>query len=112
MLIGGEPKSLPAPRDVAAARLCVPAVQGCPSAPTQIGAVVLKRPFEKMKPYDFKNLGAALGTAVVPKWGQPGPTRHFKPDVTRHLKAVAAGRKKFHGFAVKVIPNRNIDTTG
>ena len=109
MLIGGQLKDLPPPRDVAAAKLCVPVVQGCPNAPAQIGAVVLKKPFEKMKPYDFKDLGAVLGTAVVPKWGQVGPAKYFRLDITRHLKRVAAGQDKFHGLAVMIIPNRSID---
>jgi hypothetical protein len=109
MLIGGQLTDLPQPRDIKAARLCIPVTNSNPNAPTQVGATLLARPFEKMKPYRFQDLGPVLGTAVVPKQAKAGPPKYYKIEITRGLKKVAAGAAKFHGLGVQVIPNRSID---
>jgi hypothetical protein len=112
MLIGGELKTLPNPRDIAAARLVFPVVHGHDKAATQVGATLLKAPFEANKPFAFEGLGDVIGSTVVPQ--QPGgkdyaPPRTFAIDVTRALKQVAAGEARFHGFALRVVPNRGVD---
>ena len=109
MLVGGTLKDLPAPRDVAAARLCIPVTNAIPQAPTMIGAALLKTPFEPMRPYDLKHLGEASGTAVVPKYPKPAPPKYYKLDVTRIVKRVAAGEVTFHGLALQTVPNRGVD---
>ncbi len=70
---------------------------------------MLTRPFESMKPFDFKHLGGIVGTTVVPKQDGPGPATYHRIDVTRALKRVAAGDSPFHGLAVQIVPNRAID---
>ena len=60
----------------------------------------------------FRGLGDVIGTTVVPR--QPGakdfnPPRTFAIDVTRALKQLAAGEVPFHGFALRVVPNRGVD---
>jgi hypothetical protein len=109
MLIGGDLKGLPSPRRFTAARLCIPVTNSNPNAGTQVGASLLTRSFESMKPFDFKGLGQVAGTTVVPKQAAPGPAKYYKIDVTRGIKRVAAGESPFHGLAVQVIPNRSVD---
>jgi hypothetical protein len=109
MLVAGELKGLPAPRDIAGARLCIPVTNSNPNATTQVAAVLLKKPFEEMKPYDFKDFGGGLGTVLVPKQAGPGEAKYYRMDVTRGLKQIAAGQAKFHGLAIRTVPNRSID---
>ena len=112
-LIGGDLKGLPAPKDLAGARLVFPAVRAHPEAPTKVGVVALKAPFEAGRKYDFADLGDVLGTVVVPKLGQDAPDwnppKEFKVDVTRAVRAIAAGDAGFNGFALRVVPDRGID---
>ncbi len=112
-LIGGELKALPAQKDLAGARLVFPAIRGHESAPTKVGAVALKAPFEAGKNFDFANLGDVLGTVTVPKWDTAGkdwsPAKEFKIDVTRLVRSVIAGEAKFQGLALRVMPDRGID---
>jgi len=110
MLIGGSLGSLPAPGDIAEARLCIPVVNSNPNATSQVAAVGLKKAFEPMKPYDFKDFGGTLGTVLVPK--QPKATekaKYYKIDVTRALKQISRGDLKFNGLAITIVPNRSID---
>ena len=109
MLVGGELGKLPAPRDIAAARICLPVVNSCPQATTQVGCTLLEAPFQKNKPYDFKKLGEVLGTVNVPKQAAPGAAKYYRIDVTRAVKQIAAGEAKFHGFCIRTIPNRSVD---
>ncbi len=112
LLVAGELKDLPKPRKIAAAYVVLPVVRGHPQASTRIAAVALKAPFQKAKPYDFKNLGATLGTAIVPKTpaDKPfDPPKEFKIDVTRGLKQIAAGELKSHGLAIRCVPDRGVD---
>ena len=112
LLVAGELKDLPAARKIASAWVVLPVVSGHQEARTKIAAVALKAPFEKAKPYDFKNLGATLGTAIVPKTpaDKPfDPPKEFKIDVTRGLKQIAAGELKFHGLAIRSVPDRGVD---
>ncbi|HUU09551.1 MAG TPA: hypothetical protein VM431_03320 [Phycisphaerae bacterium] len=111
LLIGGDLKDLPPARDIASANLVLTVVRGHEQAPTKVAAVALSAPFEAGKPYDFKNLGDVLGTAVVPPTPQGqdfSPPREFRLDVTRAVKQVAGG-KTFHGFAVRTVPDRGVD---
>jgi len=109
MLVGGQLSDLPAPRDMAAAHLCIPVTNSNPNATTQVAAVLLKVPFESMKPYDFNNFGAVLGTVNIPKQAEPGPAKYYKIEITRGLKQIAAGEVKFHGLAIRTVPNRSVD---
>jgi hypothetical protein len=113
-LIGGELKDLPALKDLAGARLVFPAVRAHPEAPTKVGAVALKAPFEAGQKYDFANLpDDVLGTVVVPKLAKDAadwaPPKEFKIDVLRAIRNIAAGTAKFQGFALRVVPDRGVD---
>jgi hypothetical protein len=112
-LIGGELKDLPALKDLGAARLVFPAIRAHQEAPTKVGVVVLKAPFEAGQKYDFANLGEVLGTAVVPKLAKDAPDwsppKEFKVDVTRAVRAIVSGDAKFNGFALRVVPDRGVD---
>ncbi|MBL7134521.1 MAG: transglutaminase domain-containing protein [Phycisphaerae bacterium] len=112
-LIGGKLKALPALKDIAAARLVFSAVRAHQNAPTKVGAVALRAPFQAARPYDFARLGDLLGTAVVPKlpanapdWAPP---RQFKIDVTSLVRRISAGEATFHGLALRVVPDRGVD---
>ena len=113
LLVSGDLTNLPAPREIAAARLLVPVTSGHDKAPGQLGAVLLKEPFEKGKAYDFKNLGDPVGLVVIPKQaaGEPEykPAKKLAIDVTRAIKAVASGESTFHGFGLRIVPNRSVD---
>lgn len=109
MLVGGTLEGLPQPRDIAAARLCIPVTNAIPQAPTMVGAALLTKPFEPMKPYDLKGVGEILGTAIVPKYPKPAAAKYYRLDVTRGLKRVAAGDAPFHGLALQTVPNRGVD---
>lgn len=108
MLIAGQVKSLPGARNIAGARLCVPITNAIPQAPTMIGAAWLNKPFESMRPYDLKNVGELIGSAVVPKYAGPAEARYYKLDITRAVKRIAAGAA-CHGIALQTVPNRGID---
>lgn len=111
VLIGGELKDLPPVKRIAAARLVFPVVRANGKSATKAGVTLLNAPFEAGKPYDFKNLGDVTGSAVLPK--QPGedytPPKTFAVEVTRAVKAIASGEAKFHGFALRTIPDRGVD---
>jgi len=109
MLVGGTLKGLPEPRNIAAARLCVPVTNAITQSPTQLGAALLNAPFEAMKPYDLKNVGGVIGTAIVPKYPKPAESKYYKLDITRAIKSIAAGESKFHGLALQTVPNRGVD---
>lgn len=112
-LIGGELKGLPAPKDLAGARLVFPAVRAHDSAPTKTGVVALKAPFAADEKYDFARLGEVIGTVIVPKFEGPGkewsPPREFKIDVTRLIRSVTGGEARFNGLALRVVPDRGVD---
>jgi len=112
-LIGGDLKGLPSLKDLAAARLVFPAVRAHPEAPTKVGAVVLKTAFAAGQQYDFANLGDVVGTVVVPRLSAGdadwSPPKKFRVDVTRAMRAVASGDADFHGFALRVVPDRGVD---
>lgn len=112
-LIGGELRGLPALADLAAARLVFPAIRAHPKAPTKVGAAALRAPFAPGQPYDFSNLGDVLGTVIVPPLADDAPDwappKEFKVDVTRHLRALLSGEARFHGLALRVVPDRGVD---
>ena len=108
MLVAGQMESLPEPRDIAEARLCIPITNATPQAPTMIGAALLNKPFDSMRPYDLKNVGEIIGTAVVPKYPEPAEVKYYKIDITRAVKRIAGG-EKFYGLALQTVPNRGID---
>jgi hypothetical protein len=112
LLVGGQLGDLPRPADIAAARLVFPVVRGHKEAATRVAAVLLKAPAEKGRAYDFANLSDPAGSVNVPK--QPGegdysPPQEFKIDLTRAIKSVAAGEGKFHGLAIRTVPDRGVD---
>ena len=53
-------------------------------------------------------VGAQVGESSLPEpsWN---PAREFKFDVTRQLRAIVNGDAKFHGFALRVVPDRSVD---
>lgn len=112
VLLGGDLKDLPA-KNLAAARICVPVLRGHNSAPGQLGAVFLKAAIEKGSAVDFKTLPDAEGAGLVPK--QPGDVNAYAPakvipiDVTRTIRAIAAGEKKFNGIGLRIVPNQSVD---
>src|SRR5262249_35114737 len=65
-LVSGELKNLPALKDLAGARLVVPAVRGHEKAPTKVGVTALLAPSVAGQAFDFKKLGDVLGTTTVP----------------------------------------------
>lgn len=113
MLVGGDIKDLPRPRDIAEARLVLPVTLGHEKAPTRLDVLALNRPFEAGRGYDFKDFGGAVGTTVVDR--QPvglaayNPPKEFKADVTRYIKSLAAGEARFQGFALRIVPDRGVD---
>lgn len=107
-LVSGELMGLPPLKDLAAARLVFPALRGHDKAPAKLGATALQAPAVSGQRYDFTKLGDVLGTTTVPMgdWGAP---KEFKLDVTRALRSIITGDAKFHGFALRVVPDRGID---
>lgn len=109
----GELKGLPPVKSLAAARLIVPVISGHNKASEKIAAVFLASPVEKGKACDFKDLENTAGSAIVPM--QPAGTSEYKPakpfaiEVTGAVKSIAAGESKFHGVAVRIVPDRGID---
>ena len=112
-LIGGELSELPTLKNLAAARLIFPVTRSHPKAPTKIGAIALCGPFTKDQAYDFSNFGEVLGTVNVPPMAEDAPNwsppKEFKLDVTRHIQSVLIGESKFHGFGLRVVPDRGVD---
>ncbi len=112
-LIGGNLTELPALKDLAAARLVFPATRAHPKAPTKIGVTALRAPFAAGQSYDFSKLGDVIGTTVVPTLADDAPNwlppKEFKIDVTRFVRALLIGEDQFHGFALRVVPDRGID---
>lgn len=109
MLVAGGMNNLPGPKDIAEARLCIPVTNAIPESPTVLGAALLAKPFDSMRPYDLKHVGEVIGTAVVPKYPEPAEAKYYKIDVTRAAKRIAAGDVEFYGFALQTVPNRGID---
>jgi hypothetical protein len=109
----GQLQGLPAPKDLAAARLVFPVVLGHNKASEKVGAVFLPSPPEKGKPLSFKDLDNIAGFAIIPP--QPSDTPTYNPpkpvtmDVTRSLKSIAAGESHFNGIALRIIPDRSTD---
>jgi len=112
-LVGGELRGLPALKDLAAARLVFPAVRAHNKAPAQVGATALQAPFADGQPYDFGKLGDVVGITTVPKLAEDAadwaPPKEFKVDVTRSLRSIINGDARFHGFALRVVPDRGVD---
>lgn len=112
-LIGGELKGLPPLKALAGARLVFPAIRAHDKAPTKFGVTALRAPFAPGAAYDFNQLGDVLGTVILPKLAADAPSwnpaHEFKLDVTRHLRAILSGDAKFHGFALRVVPDRSVD---
>jgi hypothetical protein len=111
-LVGGELKSLPALKDLASARLVFPVARAHTKAPTKVGVVALRAAPTRGRG-DLDKLGDVLGDVIVPRFGADGPpwmpAREFKVDVTRHLRSVILGDVRFHGFALRVVPDRGVD---
>ena len=112
-LIGGELKDLPPLKDLVAARLVFSAVRAHEKAPTKVGVTALKGPFIAGQPFEFDRLGDVLATVNVPQLAENAaewsPAREFKVDVTRQIRSMILGDAKFHGFALRVVPDRAVD---
>lgn len=112
-LIGGELPDLPPLKNLAAARLVVPVTRSHPKSPTKVGVVSLRSPVLKDQSYDFTKLGEVLGTVIVPALADDAPTwsppKEFQFDVTRHIRSLLIGESKFHGFGLRIVPDRSID---
>ena len=112
-LISGELKGLPPLKDLVAARLVFPVVRAHEKAPTKVGVTALKAPFTTGQPFDFDQLGDVLATVNVPQLADDAPSwsppREFKLDVTRQIRSMILGDAKFHGFALRVVPDRAVD---
>jgi hypothetical protein len=112
MLVDGHIQKLPAAADIADAKLVFPVTHGTDQAATKVGVSLLTDAPEKGKPFDFKNLGDVVGTAVVPIQPQGkdyAPPKTFAIDVTRAFKRIAGQNGSFHGFALRVIQDRAVD---
>ncbi len=113
VILDGDLKDLPAKKSIAAARLCVPISQTHDKAQSQLGVVLLKNSVEKGKSPDFAALDDIEGMVVLPQ--QPADAPEFKPakifaiDLTRSIKSIAVGDAKFHGVALRMVPNRGVD---
>lgn len=114
-VIGGEldAKRLPPLAALASARLVVPVSQAHDKAPTKLGVTALRKAFVANEAFDFAQLGDVQATAVVPKldanvsgWNPP---REVKLDVTRYVRSLILNEGKFHGFALRVVPDRGVD---
>lgn len=105
----------PAADDLAAARLVIPVARGHAQAPTKLGLVALRANPSEKQPFDFSQLGEVLTTGIVPtladnapSWSPENP-QEVSFDITRYLRARQLQQKAHHGFALRVIPDRNID---
>ena len=112
-LVGGELKGLPSLKDLAEARLVFPAIRAHNKALTKVGVTALQAPFGQDHLFDFGKLGEVLGTTTVlmqaENAGEWAPPKQFKVDVTRALRSLIVGDAKFHGFALRVVPDRGVD---
>ncbi len=112
MLIGAEGIPLPAPRDLASAKLTFYVSESHDKADMQAAAVILQAPFVSGQPYNFKQLGDMAGSTII-KQGR-GPDQPFSPpmryeiDVTKAVRKWASGETPY-GLALRIIPNRSID---
>ncbi len=113
VIVDGQLANLPSKKKIVAARLCVPIGAAHDKAAAQLGAALLKKPLEKASPLDINSLNDIAGMVVLPK--QPTDAAEYKPakifaiDVTRAIKGIASGEEKFHGFALRIVPNRSVD---
>lgn len=109
----GELTDLPTLKNLAAARLVFPAARAHPKAPTKVGVAALRAPTEAGRIDDFARIGEVLGSVTVPRFPEDAaawtPAREFKIDVTRYLRQVIQGDARFHGFALRVVPDRSVD---
>jgi hypothetical protein len=113
VVFDGDLKSLPPAKRLAGARIVFPVTSGHKKAGEKIGAVFLSSPVEKGKALNFASLETLAGTAIVPiqpdQTPQYTPARPFAIDVTKAVKAVAAGDQTFHGIALRIVPDRGVD---
>lgn len=112
IIVKGDLSSLPKPGDIASARLLVPVIRSHDKGATKMGVTLLAAPAEPGKPLDFAKLGEVIGTANIPRQptsGDYAPPKPFATDITRALKMLAAGEARFHGFAIRTVPDRGVD---
>ena len=97
---------------IVAARLMMPVKEGHTKTPTKIGAVVLKDPPPAGKAFGEDAFAAIAGTCVIPQQNEPPykPAKPFAIDVTASVKQAVAASTSFYGFAVRVVPDRAVDT--
>ncbi len=112
LLIGVDDVKLPEAKNLAGAKLIFHVVEAHDKANMEAAAVTLKAPFETGKPYDFKNLGDIVGSAIVKQGGGAGkpfdPPLRYEIDVTKAVRTWIGGEKP-HGLALRIVPNRGVD---
>ncbi len=110
MLVGFDADKLPRLDDLASAKLVLYVEDAHDKAAMQVAAVMLDAPFDADQPFDFAKLGQNVGTTTVQKGSGAAisPPRRYEIDVTRAVRAWAAGGK-CHGLAVRIVPNRGVD---
>jgi hypothetical protein len=87
--------------------------QGHNKAPGKLGVVFLKSAVTSGQACDVKGLTDVAGMILIPK--QPNDMPEYKPakpftiDITRTVKAVAAGEATFNGLALRMVPDRGTD---
>jgi hypothetical protein len=93
--------------------LIFPAVRAHNKAPTKVGVTVLRAPFEQGRAYDFNKLGDVVSSETVPMLAENAvdwsPPKAIQVDVTRAVRLMVAGDLKFHGFGLRVVPDRGVD---
>jgi hypothetical protein len=112
-LIGGDLGKLPELSEIASARLVFPLIRAHQQAPTKIGVTALQAKIIDNKPYDFSQLGEVISTTVIPTLSDDAanwsPPKEFQLDVTREIRSIIIGDAQFHGFALRVVPDRSVD---
>jgi hypothetical protein len=111
-LMGGELRALPALKDLASARLVFPVIRAHDKAPTKVGVTALKSSFTPGERFDFDRLGEVIATVTVPQHVESAewsPAREFKIDVSRQIRTLILEGASFHGYALRVVPDRGID---
>jgi hypothetical protein len=112
LLMDFDTAALPAPGELAAARLVIYVHESHNRAPMQASATALTAPFEPGRRYDFGDLGAVQGWTTVERGDGPGkpsvPPRRYEIDVTRAVRSWCRGEPA-HGLGLRITPNRAID---
>ncbi|MEI6165852.1 MAG: hypothetical protein WCS52_01525 [bacterium] len=109
VLVKGDLKKL-AGKHIAAVRLVVPVAESHKSAPAKLGAFLLVVPPDFRKAFKEGGLPEVAGTCIVPLREMPyNPAKPFSIDVTDAVKASVKSATPFYGFALRLVPDREVD---